>query len=178
MKHVRTVLVAGALVLVAAPSRAEDPPPVVPVVPGEPPPFEIGSLPAYFVTAGVTSGGTIVARDAGGYIGGELSVVRLHQGAFVGLYGDGYYDLGAHRTYATGGLELGYKFIGIDGGAASRIGGDRIEWGPTGRLFFTIGILSVYGRYAYFPEPLVAENDHVVQIGGLFKLPFAAWGGR
>jgi hypothetical protein len=165
-------------VLFASHARAEDPPPVVPANPAEPPAYTIGSLPAYFVNAGVTSGGTIVARDGGGYIGGELSFARLHQGRLIGLYGDGYYDLGAKRTYATGGLELGYTFIGIDGGAATRIGGERLDWGPTGRLFVTIGILSIYGRYAYFPESLGVKDDHVVQIGGMFKLPFAAWGGR
>jgi hypothetical protein len=127
---------------------------------------------------GVTSGGTLVAHDRGGYIGGELSLVKLREGWFDGLYGDAYYDLGARRTYATTGVELGYRFLGIDGGGAARLGGERLEVGPTGRVFVTVGILSIYGRYAYFVDPQVAGNDHVIQIGGLFKLPFAAWGGR
>lgn len=173
-----TASLTAALLLVSTPSLADDPPPVAPARAADAPAaFEIGSKPVWFVTGGVTSGGTLVAHDRGGYVGGELSIVRLREGRFIGFYGDTYYDLGAHRTYATSGLELGYKFFGIDGGAATRIGGDRLEWGPTGRIFVTIGILSVYGRYAYFVDPLAAGNDHVVQIGGLFKLPFAAWGG-
>ncbi len=142
----------------------------------EKPAFTIGSSPAWYLMGGVTGGGTLVARDRGGYVGGELSLVRLREGRFVGLYGDGYYDFGINRTYTTGGLELGYKFLGIDGGAAARFGGSRPEWGAAGRLFVTVGLLSIYGRYAYFPEPLRADNDHVVQIGALLKLPFAAWG--
>jgi hypothetical protein len=173
-----TATLTAALLLLASPALADDPPPVAPARAADAPPaFEIGSKPVWFVTGGVTSGATIVAHDAGGYVGGELSIVRLREGRFLGFYGDTYYDLGAHRTYATSGLELGYKFFGLDGGAATRIGGDRLEWGPTGRVFMTIGILSVYGRYAYFVDPLASGNDHVVQIGGLFKLPFAAWGG-
>jgi hypothetical protein len=160
------LFVATAFFLFAATAHAEDAP------------FTIGSKPGWFVAGGVTTGGTVVTHERGGYVGGELSAVRLHEGRFVGLYGDGYYDVGAGRTYATSGIELGYKFLGFDGGAAARIGGERVEWGPTGRLFVTVGILSLYVRYAYFADSLVAANEQVVQIGGLFKLPLAAWGGR
>lgn len=159
------VLVATTLVIASSEARAD-----------ETPAFTIGSRPAWYLTGGVTSGGTLVAKDGGGYLGGELSLIRLREGRFFGFYGDGYYDFGINRTYTTAGLELGYKLIGIDGGGAARLGGDRVEWGATGRLFFTLGILSVYGRYAYFVDPLRAGNDHVVQIGGLLKLPLAAWG--
>jgi hypothetical protein len=140
------------------------------------PPFTIGSRPAWYLMGGVTTGGTIVTHDRGWYVGGEVSVVRLREGKFIGLYGDGYYEFGINRTYATSGIELGYKFLGIDGGGAARIGGRHIEWGPTGRLFVSLGILTLYARYAYFYETLRADNDHVIQIGGLLKFPFAAWG--
>jgi hypothetical protein len=158
----------GALIFAASPARAEE----------EKPAFTIGSKPAWFVTGGLTTGGTVVTHDRGWYLGGELSLVRLHRGTFMGLYGDGYYDFGAARTYSTGGIELGHKFLGIDGGGAVRIGGDHLEWGPTGRVFITLGILALYARYAYFYEPERSGNDHVVQIGGLLKFPFAAWGGK
>lgn len=140
------------------------------------PAFTIGARPAWYVMGGLTTGGTIVTHDRGWYVGGELSVVRLREGKFIGLYGDGYYEFGINRTYATSGIELGYKILGIDGGGAARIGGRHIEWGPTGRLFVSLGILTLYARYAYFYETLRADNDHVVQIGGLLKFPFAAWG--
>jgi hypothetical protein len=133
----------------------------------EPAPFTIGSKPAWYVMGGLTSGAT-VTEHRGGYVGGELSVVRLRNSRFVGFYADGYYDLGIHRTYTTGGFELGYKFVGIDGGAAARFGGDKVDPGLTGRLFFTVGVFSLYARYAYFDA---AQNDHVVQVGALLKLP-------
>lgn len=140
-------------------------------------PFTIGPTSAWYLMAGVTTGGTMVARDRGGYVGGEASLVRLGRGGrFFGFYGDGYHDIGAARTYATTGIELGYKFIGIDGGAAARFGADRPEWGLTGRLFAGIGILSVYGRYAHFIEALGSHNEHVVQVGALVKIPIKVWG--
>jgi hypothetical protein len=146
--------------------------------PGKMPAFTIGSKPSWFLMAGVTTGGTVAAHDRGGFVGGEASVVRLsNAGRFFGFYGDGYYDFGIDRTYTTTGLELGYKFFGADGGVAARVGSGRIEAGATGRLFLTIGIVSIYGRYAIFPDPIVAGNEQVVQIGALVKVPFKIWGG-
>ena len=101
--------------------------------------------------------------------------MRKREGRFIGFLGDGYYDFGAKRTYTSAAIELGYKFIGIDAGGAARLGGDRIEFGPAGRLFVSTGILTLYGRYEYFIDALKEGNDHVVQIGGLVKVPIAAW---
>ena len=139
--------------------------------------FSIGTQPAWYLLGGVTTGGTLVAHDRGGYVGGEASVVRLSRASrFFGFYGDGYYDVGAGRTYATSGLEAGYKFFGVDGGLASRFGGERPEWGVTGRIFASVGVVSIYGRYAYFVDSLDREGGHVVQIGALVKIPFLVWG--
>jgi hypothetical protein len=142
-------------------------------------PFTIGTKPVWYLMSGVTTGGTIAAHDRGGYVGGEASIVRLsNAGRFFGFYGDGYYDFGIERSYATTGVELGYKFLGIDGGGASRIGSGRVEWGATGRLFLTVGVISIYGRYAIFPDPIIQGNEHIVQIGALVKIPFAIWGAK
>lgn len=174
-----------ALALLCAPrrARAEDPriareedPRIAREEEGEKP-FTIGAKPAWYVLAGVTTGHTLLARDRGGYVGGEASVVRLAAGGrFLGFYGDGYHDIGAARTYATGGVELGYKLLGIDGGAAARFGADRPEWGFAARIFLGVGFLSVYGRYAYFLEALGPKNDLVLQVGALVKVPFKVWG--
>lgn len=142
------------------------------------PAFQIGSKPAWYVMGGVTTGGTIVAQDRGWYVGGELSLVRLREKRFFGFYGDGYYDFGAKRTHVNGGIELGKGFLGIDAALATRIGGAHVEFGPTGRLFITTTLLTIYGRYIYFADSIIARDEHVVQIGGSFKLPFAAWGGN
>jgi hypothetical protein len=166
-----------------APAHADDSVAMVPP-PGsmapaadKPRAFTLGTQPAWYFLGGVTTGGTVVAHDRGGYVGGEASLVRLSRnGRFLGFYGDGYYDVGAGRTYATSGLEGGYKLIGVDGGLASRFGGDRPEWGATGRLFVSLGVVSFYGRYAYFADALGHSDEHVVQIGALVKLPFVVWG--
>jgi hypothetical protein len=156
-------LVAAAGVLYAAPALADDKP------------FAIGAKPAWYLLGGATAGGTLVAQGSG-YVGGELSVARLQSGRYFGLYGDGYYDFGIKRTYTTLGPEIGWKFIGIDGGGAARWGGKHAELGPTGRVFLSVGILAVYARYTYFPDSISDKSDHVFQIGGLLKMPFASWG--
>lgn len=161
-------------VTLAAPSVAHAAP-----VAEQAPAFSIGSKPLWYLMGGATFGGTTIAQERGWYVGGEASVVRLSRGGrYVGLYGDGYYDFGAHRTYATLGPEFGYKFVGLDVAAAARMGGDHIEWGPAGRVFVTVGVLSLYGRYAYFVESLGSDNEHVVQLGASMKLPLAVWGLR
>jgi hypothetical protein len=168
----------------APPARAEDVPPVSPG-PAESqhaddtrgPAFTLGAQPAWYLLAGVTTGGTLVAHDRGGYVGGEASIVRLGRSSrFFGFYADGYQDVGAGRTYVTSGVEGGYKFVGVDAGLASRFGADRPEWGATGRLFVGIGVVSLYGRYAYFADSLGQSDEHVVQIGVLVKMPFDVWG--
>jgi hypothetical protein len=139
-------------------------------------PFTIGSRPAWFLLGGVTSGGTVALADRGAYVGGELSVARLRSGNYFGFYADGYYDWGADGTYVTGGLELGHKLIGIDGGGALRLAGGERELGVTGRLSVSIGLFALYARYAYFVDAM--ENDHVLQVGVALKLPLMTIGGN
>jgi hypothetical protein len=140
------------------------------------PPFTIGSRPAWFLLGGVTSGGTVAFADRGAYVGGELSVARLREGNYLGFYADGYYDWGADGTYVTGGLELGRRFIGVDGGAALRLAGGERELGVTGRLNVSIGLFGLYARYAYFPDTMT--DDHVLQVGVALKLPLMTIGGN
>jgi hypothetical protein len=149
---------------VAAPRRAA----------ADDPPFVIGSRPAWFLLGGVTTGGTIALADRGAFVGGELSLARLRDGNFFGFYADGYYDWGADGTYVTGGLELGRKFIGIDGGAALRFADGDTQLGVTGRLSVGIGMINLYGRYAYFDT---MTDNHVVQVGLMIKLPLMTLGG-
>ena len=139
------------------------------------PAFTIGPRPAWILLGGVTTGGTIALADRGAFVGGELSLARLSAGNFVGLYADGYYDWGADGTYATGGLELGHKFVGLDGGLALRRADGETEVGVAGRVTVGVGMVGLYGRYLYFPD--AEKGDHVVQIGIAIKLPLFTAGG-
>jgi hypothetical protein len=137
-------------------------------------PFTIGSRPAWFVTAGGTGGGT-VTEARGGFVGGELSLVRVVDNRMLGLYADAYYDFGADGTYVTLGPELGLIrrsralpiALGIDGGGVVRFADDR-AFGATGRVFVAFaGTVALFARYAYVDE-------HVVQLGMTFKFPLGA----
>ncbi len=132
------------------------------------PPFTIGSQPAWLLLGGVTAGGTAWFHDRGGFVGGELSLVRLRDGNTFGFYGDAYRDFGMDATYVTGGLELGRRIFGVDGGAVLRFSDGGSDVGVTGRVYVSLGVLSIYVRYAYVDA---ARDDHVIQIGGTFKLP-------
>lgn len=150
---------AGCVVLALAPSAHAD----------DDPAFTIGSKPAWLLLGGVTTGGTIALADKGALVGGELSLARLRDTNFAGLYADGYYDWGVHGTYVTGGLELGHKFLGLDGGVALRFADGDKQVGATGRVTVGLGVVGIYARYAHFWD--VMTDDNVVQIGLVVKLP-------
>jgi hypothetical protein len=152
--------VALALVLAPAPAVADA--------------FVIGSRPVWFVTAGATGGGT-VSETRGGFVGGELSLVRLVDDRMLGLYADAYYDFGVDGTYVTVGPELGWIrrsralpiALGLDGGGVVRFAGEP-AFGATGRVFVAFaGSFALFARYAYV-------DDHVVQLGVTFKFPLGA----
>jgi hypothetical protein len=140
------------------------------------PGFSIGSRPVWYVTAGGTGGGTVAGTARSGFVGGEVSLVRLREARFLGLYADAFYDFGVDGTYLTIGPELGWirrspTFpigFGVDGGAAFRFADERAV-GATGRVFvdFT-GTFAIYARYAYLDA---AEDDHLVQLGVTLKFP-------
>ncbi len=145
----------------------------------EPRGFSIGARPAWLATGGLTAGGTVATGDRGGYLGGELSVNRVREARFVGIYADAYYDFGADGTYLTCGPELGWirrsrMFpigLGVDAGGVLRVAG-ATDLGATGRVFVSfMGVLALYARYAY----LDAEApEHVVQLGVTLKFPLGS----
>jgi len=144
---------------------------VRPAAADDEPPFVIGSQARWFVLGGVTTGATVAGADRAGYVGGELSLVRLRDASYFGFYGDGYYDFGIDGTYVTGGLELGHKFLGLDGGPALRLAHGTTEPGATVRLNLSAGVFGVYVRYGYFDA---MTDDHVWQVGALLKFPLVS----
>jgi hypothetical protein len=159
----RPALALLVLLVAASPAHAEDPP------------FTIGSTPSWLLLGGVTTGGTLILADRGAFVGGELSLARLQNASFVGLYADGYYDWGANGTYLTGGLELGHKLLGFDGGVALRLAGGDPQLGASGRVTVGLGMLGVYARYAHFWDVMTDAN--VIQFGLVLKLPLWTSGG-
>ncbi len=137
------------------------------------PPFTIGSQPVWFLLGGVTSGGTVALADRGGYVGAELSLARVRRGNFVGVYADAYYDWGVDGTYVTGGLELGHKYFGLDGGGALRFANGETQKGVAARFTIGLGVLGLYVRYCYFDA---MTDDHVIQVGAALKLPLLTLG--
>jgi hypothetical protein len=154
------------LAMLAGPARADDTDPA----------FTIGSTPAWLLLGGVTTGGTVALADKGALVGAELSLARLREGNFIGVYADGYYDWGAHGTYATGGLELGHRFFGVDGGLALRRADGAQQLGATGRLTIGIGAVGLYARYTHLRDTTM--NADVIQVGLLLKLPLWTGGSR
>ena len=155
-RHV-ALAVAVLVAALARPASADDPP------------FTIGSQPMWLALGGVTTGASFAPDDIGALVGGELSVARLRDASFAGVYGDAYYDWGVHGTYATAGIELGHKYVGLDGGVALRFAGDATDLGATARITVGIGVVGVYARYAHFFDTMTA--DDVVQVGLMLKLP-------
>lgn len=145
----------------------------------EPRGFTIGGRPVWFVTGGVTAGGTVAGAPRGALVGGELGLVRIRDRQVAGLYLDGGYDFGVDAALVTAGPELGIirrsptmpLALGVDGGAAIRFGDDG-GLGATGRVFLTVaGAVSLYGRYLFIDGD---ADRHAVQVGLTLKFPLAA----
>lgn len=153
------------------------------------PPFTIGPRPAWFLLGGVTGGATVAeseGRGGGGFVGGELSLVRLQGGRFAGLFADGYRDFGGPgATYLSAGPEVGVHLrrpkgmqvaFGADGGLALRVAdrndNDAFDVGASGRLSVTLfGLFSIYGRAIYLAAD---QDDLVVQAGAMLKFPLTS----
>lgn len=164
----RLALIAASALMGLAASTA-----IVPAAHAEDdPPFTIGSRPAWFLLGGVTAGATVALADRGGFVGGEVSLARVRDGRWLGVYADGYRDFGGENsTYTTAGLEFGGRFVGLDGGAALRFRGGETDAGATVRISASAGVFSVFARYVW----LGAEEDgHAIQVGAMLKVPLMA----
>lgn len=163
----RWIAITSVLYLLLTPTRAgaEDRPQ------GEPP-FTIGAEPAWLLLGGVSGGGSLASDDNGGFAGGELSVVRLRQSWWIGGYLDGGYEFAQSAPFLSVGPELGYSVIGVDGGAFVRCDEAGVELGPQGRVAIGVGVFSLFARYAFLPH--AQRNQHVVQIGAVFKMPMSS----
>lgn len=133
----------------------------------------VGYKPSWYVMGGATGGAVFRNKGPSGFAGLEASVVRSHQGYWIGMYTDGVYDFGLRGPILSIGPELGYGFVGLDGGLGLRWNADGPVPGVTGRFSLTAGIFGLYGRYLYWPD----LESHAVQVGASFKFPLVSpWG--
>lgn len=131
--------------------------------------FSLGADAGWYVMGGITGGGSFGTLGPGGFVGGELSLVRLKRGNWLGLYTDAFYDFGQRRAMMTVGPEFGKRFLGLDGGLGVRFGGDDgPDLGGQARLLLTAGLIGIYGRYGIWPGD---ELEHTGQVGMLIKVP-------
>lgn len=136
--------------------------------------ISFGSQPGWHLLGGLTGGAAFGSLGAGGYAGLELSISKLQRRVWWGGYVDASYDFAQQGVTLTAGPQLGYGFVGIDGGVAARIdtGDDvgHLDVGPQARVIFTVGLFGIYGRYAY----LLDNDAHLGQAGIVLKLPLWA----
>jgi hypothetical protein len=130
--------------------------------------FTLGTSPGWYMLGGLTGGGSFGTPGGGGFVGAEVSVVRLHKGLWTGLYVDGMYDFNQGAIF-TAGPEIGYYVAGLDGGVALRLGDQGPEVGGAARALLSLGLFSLYGRYMIWPTG--GELEHVGQVGVLLKIP-------
>jgi CTP:molybdopterin cytidylyltransferase MocA len=136
-------------------------------------PFSFGPQAGWSVMTGLETGGGFGSAGGGFLLGGEVSVTRLMRQTWFGLYGDAVWDFGQGAALITAGPQLGFAFVGLDGGVAWRPG-EQSALGGAGRLVLTAGFFSIYLRYMYVQSGVGAE--HLGQAGVMFKLP--AWSSK
>ena len=133
----------------------------------------IGHESSWFLFGGVGGGGSFHSAGTGGFAGAELSTFRLKHSRWFGAYADGQYDFQSRAFAASLGPKLGYKFLGLGSGLSAQFGEGGPIFGPHASLMLTVGVLTISGRYSYFPE----FEEQVVQVGMTIKLPLIApWG--
>jgi hypothetical protein len=134
----------------------------------EPEDTEIGG---WWVPVGINLGLSAHEDAANGtLIGAEASIVHVAgaEGAgWFGAYADVRYDTGPDAIRLSIGPELGYTIVGVDGGMLIDRDGGGTHFGYTGRALLTIGVIGLYVRVNYVPDPAGTSID----FGVLLKLP-------
>jgi hypothetical protein len=157
-----------------APVAAPTPAPAPAAAPAPVPPVRReGMLPeGWFLPVGASVGSVTHptgAQDAFG--GAEASVVLfpVGHGFWSGLYADVIYDAASRRTRTSPGLEVGYLFLGVDGGPFFQLGDPAVRAGMEVRPMLSLGVVHLYGRWGWlWSSP---GDDHFTEVGVLLKYP-------
>ncbi len=135
--------------------------------------LSLGYESAWNLFGGISGGGSFQSAGNGGFTGANVSLFRLKHGRWIGAFASGQYDFPARSFMALGGAEIGYKIVGIDAGLATRFDEGGPSFGPQGSALLTVGVISLFGRYIYWPE----SEEQVFQVGLTLKVPLIApWG--
>ena len=160
------LVIAAFFALAASPAAAEE-------TPSDDQPIVVGYKPAWFLMGGTTGGASFHEEGPGGFAGAEFSLLRTHRDWWVGGYLDATYDFRTRAPTASIGPEVGYMFMGLDGGVAVRRRNADFEPGVMGRLSATAGVFGLFGRFNYWPT----VETYTIQAGATFKFPlFSPWG--
>jgi len=142
---------------------------------------EIGPADTWFVMPGPTVG--LSRNDTEGLIlGGELSLVHLDHGTWMGGYVDMARDFGLGAMRVSLGAEAGFSLVGLDAGALLEYADDHYTPGIRLRVLAGGGWMTLYvGPLLRFgsKDSLTAGAHRVsLEAGFLFKLPFDLSKGR
>jgi hypothetical protein len=110
------------------------------------------------------------ATGSGGGLGAEASLAQVNEELFwFGAYVDAQYAFAAGEARVSVGPEIGFSFLGIDGGYLLAAGGEHgTQHGLVVRPLLTIGFASAYFRSGWL---LGERADWFCETGLLLKLP-------
>jgi hypothetical protein len=127
----------------------------------------------HYLPVGLAIGGAIhPVVDNGFLIGGEFSYARLNpddQGFWVGGYVDALWDTGPGAFRFSTGPEIGWAFLGVDGGYIGQVSDSGYTHGVAVRPMLTLAFITLAGRYGHLFGD-VRERDFG-EITVLLKIP-------
>lgn len=128
-----------------------------------------------YLPVGANLGAAIHPGLRSGFLfGAEASLVYpVSSGLWYGGYVDALGDTGARAFRWSTGPELGFGFVGLDGGYLGQAGKAGYSHGVTARGLLTLGLVAVYGRWGHLFGDTGAEN--FAEVGALLKFPIELW---
>jgi hypothetical protein len=126
---------------------------------------------AVYISPGLTFGGTYsFDLSTRPMLGGEVSAYYWRDGRYIGLFAEGLYDWSRSAARITVGPELGWGFVGLDGGYLADFSAGGPHHGGSVRLFFSVGVVGLFVRYG-----AVRDAPDFVDFGLFIKAPMTVY---
>jgi hypothetical protein len=126
---------------------------------------------AVYISPGLAFGGTYsFDLSTRPMLGGEVSAFYWHDGPYVGLFVEGLYDWSRSAARITVGPELGWGFVGLDGGYLADFSAGGPHHGGSVRLYFSLGVVGLFVRYG-----AVRDAPDFVDFGIFLKAPMTVY---